>query len=173
MYPAYRGHLAPTRLERFPLAWVAGENLLYLATWALAGALVWPLRWQGWPLATVAWAAVVVIVQVLLKKHICSGCYYYGKTCHLGWGKLAACLFPRDSGRRDTGVRLAWFYVASPPLFVLVGLLVGALLPVSPSHWATLGAYVALNALSFPVRRRGCGQCAMRAVCPGSAASAP
>jgi len=69
-----------------------------------------------------------------------------------------------------TGMRLSLFYIVSPPLFVLAGVAVGVLLTPGVWHWALLGLYVALNAATFPVRKRGCQVCAMRAVCPGSAA---
>ena len=170
MYTRYRDGILRDRKESFPATWIVGENLLYLSTWVLAGALVWPIRWKGWPVVTLAWAALVLVVQVLLKKHNCSGCYYYGRACHLGWGKLSAWLFERDSGRPETGMRLSWFYVLSPPTFLVAGILTGTFLHVGVWHWLFLGAYVALNALSFPVRKKGCSLCAMRAVCPGSAA---
>ncbi len=170
MYPEYCDQMATERRESFPAAWIVGENLLYLSMWVLAGALVWPIRWYGWPVVTIAWAALVVVLQVLLKKHICSGCYYYGKNCHLGWGRLSAWLFRQNSGDVETGMRLALFYIVSPPIFLLAGILVGLFLDVGMWHWTALGAYVALNAMSFPVRNKGCSSCAMRLVCPGSAA---
>ena len=169
MYTRYRNKIVADCRDSFPLAWIVGENLLYLSMWVLAGALVWPIRWGGWPVVTVAWAVLVLAVQVLLKKHNCSGCYYYGKACHLGWGKLSALLFEQDSGDMKTGMRLSLFYVISPPLFLVAGLLVGVFFDVGAWHWLLLGVYVVLNVLSFPIRKKGCGSCAMRAVCPGSA----
>ena len=170
MYPCYRDKVALERRETFPASWILLENLLHLSTWVVAGMLLWPVRWLGWPVATVAWAALVVAVQILLKKHNCSGCYYYGKSCHLGWGRLSARMLAQDSGDPRTGTRLALFYILSPPLFLVSGILVGVLLDAGVWHWATLGSYVLLNLVSFPVRMKGCRQCAMRHVCPGSAA---
>ncbi len=170
MYPQYRDRLAPTFRESFPTSWIVAENLLYLSTWVAAGWLVWPLQWQGWPVATLAWTAVVLVFQVLLKKHNCSGCHYYGKSCHLGWGRLASRLFKPDCGDPRTGMRLALFYVLSPPLFLIAGILIGVFADVGTLHWAILAGYVVLNAVSFPVRLKGCRACAMRLVCAGSAA---
>ncbi len=168
--PNTQDKIVTERRESFPISWMVGENLLYLSTWTVAGWLVWPIRLNGWPIITIAWAAVVVVVQVLLKKHNCSGCYYYGKTCHLGWGRLSACLFEQDSGNPRTGMRLSLFYILSPPIFLVAGILVGILLESGAWHWVLLGAYIALNAISFPIRKKGCSLCAMREVCPGSAA---
>jgi hypothetical protein len=171
MYDSYRDRLAPCFRESFPLPWIVGENLLYLLTWGTAGWILWPIGWSGWPVATIAWAALVVVVQVLLKKHNCSGCHYYGRSCHLGWGRLAARMFPQDSGNPRAGKLLGLvFYAFSPPVVLLAGILAGLGLEPGISHWVAVGVYVALNAASFPVRKKGCAVCAMREVCPGSAA---
>lgn len=170
MYPEYRDGIVPDAPQSFPLAWVVGENLLHLSCWVLAGALVWPLQIGGWPMATAAWAVAAILIQTLLKKHICTGCFYWGKRCHLGWGLLAGCLFPVDSGDLRFGKRLTLFYVVSPPLFLLTGLAVGLLLHPGPLHWWLLGAYAVLNGAVFALRKPGCARCAMRRVCAGSAA---
>jgi hypothetical protein len=170
MYPCYRDRIEAERQEEFPLPWIVAENLLHLSTWLVAGSLLWPIRVLGWPLAAIAWAALVVFVQILLKKHNCSGCYYYGKSCHLGWGRLSAWLFKQDSGDEKTGERLSLFYVLSPPIILVAAILVGIFIGGGAPHWALLGAYVALNAVTFPVRSSGCARCAMRSACAGSAA---
>ena len=169
MYDCYRDGIAAERREAFPLSWIVSENLFYLSMWVIAGWLLWPIQWSTWPVATIAWTTIVVIVQVLLKKHNCSGCYYYGKSCHLGWGKISGWLFEQDSGDPKIGLRLSLFYVLSPPIILVMAILVGIFLEVDTSHWILLGAFVALNALAFPVRIKGCGLCAMREVCPGTA----
>lgn len=170
MYPEYQNKIASDCRESFPRSWIGAENALYLSTWIVAGWLIWPIGWQGWPVATIIWATIVVVVQVLLKKHNCSGCYYYGKACHLGWGKLSAWFFKPDSGNMKTGMRLSLFYILSPPIILVASILEGILLDVALWHWGLLGLYVTLNVISFPIRIMGCRVCAMRKVCPGSAA---
>ena len=170
MYPTYAKGLVAGR-EEFPLWWVIGENVLYLAIWALAAVLFWPVwRPAGVPVIGTGWIALVFIVQILLKKHNCSGCAYYGKRCHLGWGKLAAWLFEQDSGNPATGQKMSLFYVLTPPVVLLTALGYGILARPGWLYWFGLGLFVVLNAVTFPVRRSGCGRCQMRAVCPGSAA---
>jgi hypothetical protein len=116
MYPHYQGKIASDCQQSCSTSSIVRENLLYLSIWFDAGWLVWPVRWNGWPVATMAWAAVVLFVQVLLKKHNCSGCYYYGKSCHLGWGRLASWMFRQDSGNLATGMKLSLFYLVAATL---------------------------------------------------------
>lgn len=157
--------------ESFPPSWVVGENLLYLAMWTLTGYLLWPI-WMpfGLPLFTIIWAILVVIIQILLKKHNCSGCHYYGKSCHLGWGKISAAMFKQDGGNPKTGMKLSFFYILPPPLTVLTALVFAISRRPAWIYWFLLVLFVILNAASFPVRKKGCGLCAMREACPGSAA---
>jgi hypothetical protein len=169
MYPCYQKNIV-SGAESFPLAWIIGENLLYLAMWILAGFLLWPV-WTpfGFPLLTLAWVLLVVAIQVLLKKHNCSGCYYYNKWCHLGWGKISSAMFAQDSGDPKTGMRLALFYIIPPPLIFLLSIASAIMKGAAVAYWAALGLYVILNVTTFPIRKKGCGRCAMRETCPGSA----
>lgn len=170
MYEQYRDKIARDCRESFSLPWMVGENALHLSAWIVAGALVWPVQTCGWPVATLLWGLLVVVIQVALKKHNCSGCYYYGKNCHLGWGRLSAWLFKQDSGSAKTGTRLSFFYILSPPVFLVAAILVGVFFDVGTLHWVLLALYVVLNAVSIALRPKGCKLCAMRHVCPGSAA---
>ena len=170
MYESYRDGIAKDCRESFSIFWIVAENALHLSTWVAGGWLLSPIRLTGWPIATILWFILVVVVQTLLKKHNCSGCYYYGKSCHLGWGKLSALMFAQDSGDVKTGMRLSLFYVLSPPTILVASIVAGLYWGVGITHWLVLGLYVALNAVSFPVRKKGCRVCAMRNVCPGSAA---
>ena len=169
MYKCYQNNIVSGAKSFSPL-WIISENLLYLFIWILAGYLVAPV-WKpfGLPLLTVIWIVVVVTVQILLKKHNCSGCYYYDKWCHLGWGKIASTLFEQNSGNPETGMKLSLFYVVSPPLIFIISL--GFTIINTPGwfYWFWLALFTILNVITFPVRKKGCSRCAMRETCPGSA----
>lgn len=170
MYKCYQDSIVVGK-ESFPFYRIIGENLLHLTTWVLAGYLLWPL-WLplGLPLLTIIWALLVIIIQILLKKHNCSGCYYYGKLCHLGWGKISAAMFKPDSGNAKTGMKLSFFYILPPPLIFLTALVFAITKSPAWVYWFVWALFIILNVLSFPVRKNGCGLCAMREACPGSAA---
>ena len=170
MYRRYQDNIVPGT-ESFPLSWIIGENLLYLATWVLAGYLLWPV-WKpfGLPVITIIWAVLVVAVQIALKKHNCSGCYYYDKLCHLGWGKISSAMFKQGSGDPNIATKLSLFYIISPPLIFLTSLVFAVIKSPTWTYWFVLVLFTILNVVAFPVRKKGCGLCTMRKVCPGSAA---
>ncbi len=127
MYKHYENGLTEGR-ESFPVSTMVGENLLYLATWGVAGTLLWPAQVGGWPVATLGWALFVVTAQLLLKKHFCSGCYYYGKSCHLGWGRISSALCVQNSGNAKLGMALAVpMYMLSPVLVLGAPVTIGVL----------------------------------------------
>jgi hypothetical protein len=108
-------------------------------------------------------------VQILLKKHNCSGCYYYDKWCHLGWGKISSAMFKPNSGNPETGIKLTLFYIVPPPVILLSSLIFATMVNPTWVYWFILVLFVIFNIASFPVRKNGCSLCAMREVCPGSA----
>ncbi|MBE9511723.1 MAG: hypothetical protein IMY71_12670 [Bacteroidetes bacterium] len=170
MYKCYQDKIVPGA-ESFSLAWVIGENLLHLTMWVLAGYLIWPI-WTlfGFPLLTIIWAVLVVLVQILLKKHNCSGCYYYGKMCHLGWGKISSATFKQNSGDLNVGMKLSLFYIIPPPVIFVTALIFAIIKSPVWVYWFVLVLFLILNIASFPVRKKGCSLCAIREACPGSAA---
>ncbi len=111
-------------------------------------------------------------VYGLLRRLVCTRCYYYGKRCGAGWGLLASWFFsrrPLDEFSDNPGVRLAplvYGGITLVPLVVSVGLLIrGATtaLVILPALLLALGFYS-----SGPGRRRACSACKMRLVCKGS-----
>ncbi len=169
MYKCYQDNIVSGK-ESFPLSSIIGENLLYISIWLLAGYLLWPI-WIlfGVPILTIIWGLLVVVIQILLKKHNCSGCYYYDKLCHLGWGKISSAMFEQNSGNLQTGIKLSLFYIIPPPLIFLTSLVFAIIKNPTWDYWMILILFTILNVISFPIRKKGCSLCTMRKVCIGSA----
>ncbi len=169
MYKCYQDKIV-SGTESFPLSRIIVENILYISTWVLAGYLLWPI-WtlHDLPLLTIIWSFSVIVIQILLKKHNCSGCYYYGKMCHLGWGKISSAMFKQDSGNQKTGTKLSLFYIVPPPVIFMTSLIFAIIIKPIWFYWFFLVLFLIFNIASFPVRKNGCGLCAMRDTCPGSA----
>ena len=170
MYKCYQDKIV-SGTESFSIPWILGENLLQLGTWTLAGYLLWPvLLVSGWPLLTILWAVMIVLAQVLLKKHNCSGCFYYDKLCHLGWGKISSALFKQDSGDLKAGSSLSLVYIVPPPIILVASIMFAVGGEVVWIYWASIALYLVLNIVTFLLRKKSCGLCVMRQVCFGSAA---
>ena len=170
MYSCHKNKIVEGK-ESFSLLSIIIENILYLAIWCLAGALFWPV-WMpaDVPVLTIIWIIVVMDVQIMLKKHNCSGCYYYDKLCHLGWGKISSHIFAQDSGDIQKAKLYSLFYILSPVVTFIVSLVYGLIGNVGWWYWLIFGIFILLNIVVFPVRKCGCGHCKIRQSCFGSAA---
>ena len=160
-------------LEKYPRSSVVMGNIAMTAWIALGTIACWFLN------TVAAWtflAFAVIMVGVVLRKLLCTRCYYHGKWCGIGWGKLSALMFSRGDeagfanclGQKVAPITYGILTVV-PVVFLVTsmfdsgGLLVPKvvvlLLPLAVSFYSGTSS-----------RRKSCSNCKMRLVCPGSAA---
>jgi hypothetical protein len=144
--------------EQYPLPIVIGSNLLSLLIYII-GAFI--LSRFG-----ILWVAVYVIFILLLEFRLlrghCVDCYYYGRTCAFGKGRLSALFFPKGSPEKFSRMQLTWKDVVPDFLAFVIPLLAGILLLVQAFSWTILIAVIALFLLGFPGNALVRGQLACR-----------
>ena len=157
--------LYPGGRPEYPWAFVLGQNAVYLGQFLLGALLIEPLS----PAASLVYLGfLVLMLGVVLRKHLCSHCYYYGRRCGTGWGLLAARLFPRGNGNYALGVRLAgitWGVAYLLPLLAAGGLW---LVPGGRVSLPVLFGFLLFSLLGFFWHRASCASCKMRCRCPAS-----
>lgn len=157
-------------LEEFPKSQIIRGNFMMLLWIALGTSACWFL----YPIA--AWIflpVALIMVFVVLRRLVCTNCYYYGKWCPIGWGKLAALLFKQGSIEKfskSPGVKLA------PLTYGLLSLIPLVLIIIALVKYFTGPKLVALILLllvsgysAVGNRKKSCANCKMRTICPGSA----
>jgi len=157
-------------VEEYPKAGIILGNILMLLWIALGTIGCWFL----FPLA--AWlylAFVIIMIGIVLRKLLCTNCYYYNKWCCMGWGKFSALLFKEgniEKFNKNIGQKLA------PATYGILTLLPLILIVISLIQGFTLSKIVVLFLLllvSFYSgtisRRKTCAKCKMRLMCKGSA----
>jgi len=157
-------------LEVYPKTDVAIGNvtmLLWIALGTLGCYFLHPA--VAWVLLAVALAAIYIV----LRKLVCTNCYYYGKRCSTGWGALSVLLFKQgDMSRFDTGVgiKIAPLVYGLLTLVPLVALAISMAISFSIAKTVVLILLLVVSACSGTVsRKKSCTRCKMRLVCPGSA----
>jgi hypothetical protein len=115
----------------------------------------------------------LIMIFVVLRKMVCVNCYYYGKWCAMGWGKLSAIFFRKgDVGKFSSsiGIKLA------PVTYGLLTLIPLILIVISLVRGFSIFKVVLLILLLFISfysgsinRKKTCAKCKMRIICPGSA----
>lgn len=157
-------------LEEHPKSGAILGNFLMLLWIALGTAGCWFLE------PIVAWIYLpfaVVMVFGVLRWLVCTKCYYYGKWCPIGWGKLAALLFRKgnmeDFGK-SIGVKLAPMTYGLLTLVPLVCVVVSMTQDFAIPKVIVLVGLLLHSVYSGAISRRSsCKNCRMRLACPGCA----
>ena len=157
-------------LEENPKGRILFGNLIMLFWFAL-GALA---CWYFYPLLALVYLAfALIMVYIVLRKLVCTNCYYYDKWCGLGWGKLSASMFKKgriEDFNSSVGLKIA------PMTYGIFMIIPAVLIIISIIQLFTiykLGVLILLLIISFYSggisRKKTCGLCKMRLCCPGSA----
>ena len=153
--------------SRYPARVVALANGLSLTIYALGGAIVARLGW-------VILAACLLYVLAFELRQLATGCvhcFYYGRACFSGKGRVASCLFKRGDPSRFAR-KVTWLSLLPDMLVVLIPLGVGLVLAFRRFDWGLLLLMVALAALAFPGNgylrgKHACCHCRQRELgCP-------
>jgi len=157
--------------ESFSFGIILLGNIAFLLNWGIGFVLLMPFRINGIPIVSWIYLIILIIVQLSLKKLNCTSCYYYGKSCYLGWGKLAALCFKQDSGNQEKGMKLAISYVLQLPIILIATLIAGFIYGFNTLNIILLIIFVIINILQGAVlRKKACTVCKSRFICKGSAA---
>jgi hypothetical protein len=131
--------------ENFP-GWIPAISISHaLAVYAL-GALI---------LSGIAiWTALLFLayclyVESTILRKSCAHCFYYGRVCALGRGKLCALLFPKGDPRQFLDREITWKQMVPDMLVLLIPLVAGIGLLVLNFSWVRLGMLLVLVFLSL------------------------
>jgi len=117
-------------VERYPTSRVVWQNLFFVIWFGAGFVGMLPLQILGFPIVSALYALFLVVTLLfVLRKHLCTHCYYYGRMCSTGWGRLSAAMFKKDSGSYRFGVRFAgitWMLATIAPIVGTVVALVVA-----------------------------------------------
>ncbi len=151
---------AKKRFENYPAGTVVLSNLVSLPIYGLG---FWIILNTG-----LVWAflylAYVLLLEFRLMRYHCTKCYYWGKYCSSGRGKISSFLFKKGDSVRFACTVLTWKEMV-PDLFVsLIPFLTGLVLLVLRFNYFLLGALLLLLLLttlgnSFIRGSKSCSYC--------------
>ena len=158
-------------LEEFPKSQIILGNFMMLLWIALGTAACWFL----YPIAAWIYLPVALLmVFVVLRWLVCRNCYYFGKWCPIGWGKLSALLFEQGSIEKfskSLGVKLAPITYGMLSLIPLILVIIALVKDFTVPKLVILILLLLVSGYSaVGNRKKSCANCKMRTICPGSAA---
>jgi len=158
-------------IERYAVSRVILQNLFLLAYFGTGFVAMLPLQLSGFPIVSVLYALLLGITLLfVLRKHLCTHCYYYGKMCSTGWGSLSAVMFKKNSGNYRLGVTLAgitWMLATATPIG---GTVLALVINFSFLSLLFLIVFILLTPINLVSHRNACKKCKMRFICPASMA---
>ena len=157
-------------VEAYSKGRISFSNLL-MALWIALGTIA-----CGFVNPLIAWgylAFALIMIFLILRKVLCTNCYYYDKWCGMGWGKLSALLFKKghiEGFITSKGQKLAPLTYGFLTLIPLILLVISIVQQVTVSKVVVLLLLLAISFYSGTVSRKsGCAACKMRSICPSSA----
>jgi hypothetical protein len=156
--------------ENYPLWMVFVSNLLSVLIYGIGVYILFRfgIIW------VVAYLFFVLVFQFRLISRHCTDCYYYGRTCAFGKGRLSALLFKKGSPEKFTGMTITWKDIVPDFLLFIIPVLAGIVLLSQGFTWTILILVIALLLLGFAgnalVRGQlACKYCKQREIgCPAT-----
>ncbi len=110
----------------------------------------------------------LVAIGLILPLSRCVFCFYHGRFCNLGWGKVAGFLFPKRPEDNFTSGYAYMLFIYPIWVFPLLGT-VFQVLRFRNFFWLVFSAgYVLLLFLEkVYLKKAGCRFCSQKKVCPG------
>lgn len=148
----------PACLENYPRLTVVVSNLVSVLIWVI-GAFI--LSLIGLPWAFLYLLFVFALEFRLVSGH-CRDCYYFGKTCAFGKGRLSALFFPKGTPEKFSSMTLSWKDILPDFLVFFIPVIAGIVLLVQGFSWTLLVLVIALLVLGFAGNAFVRGQLACR-----------
>jgi hypothetical protein len=158
----------PKVYENFPINFVLGSTILTLIIYLIGTYIVF-LIGAIW---LILYIIFILILELRLMKLSCTHCFYYGKLCAFGKGRLSSIFFKKGSPEKFIEKQINWKDILPDFLVSIIPLAIGTVLLIIEFDWMLLILVIILFILAFPVNGflRGslaCKYCKQREIgCP-------
>lgn len=126
--------------DNYPVWIVIISNLVSLSIYVLGFILI---HRAGWVVSAAYLVFILIMEYRLIGRH-CTSCFYYGKTCGFGKGRISSLFFKRGDASRFCNSKMEWKDMI-PDLFVsLFPLVTGIILMILKFELVLLGAALLL-----------------------------
>lgn len=155
--------------EEYPLWMVIFSNALSISIYIIGAFILYGL---GIIFSTL-YLLFCLIMEIRLMKKGCANCYYYGKTCAFGKGRLSSYLFQRGDVSIFSARNISWYHMLIDFMVFLIPLAGGIILLINKFDWIIVSLILILLILSFCgnafIRSLSCKHCKQKElVCPAA-----
>jgi len=155
--------------ENYPLWMVFLSNALSISIYIIGAFILYSLG----VIFSVLYLVFCLIMEIRLMREGCVNCYYYGKTCAFGKGRLSSYFFKKGNPELFTQKNVSWYAVLPDFLVFLFPLAGGIILLINKFSWIILLLMIIILILGFGgnafIRSLTCKYCKQRELgCPAA-----
>ena len=158
----------PKTFENYPCRIIFISNLVSLLIYIIGAYIIFQLGlvWLLLYLLYIIW------LEIRIMQKSCANCYYYGKFCAFGKGKLSSLFFKKGNPKAFLKRKITWKDILPDFLVSIIPLIVGIVLLILDFSWLILSLIIILAALtsagnSFVRGSLACKYCKQRELgCP-------
>lgn len=155
--------------ENYPLWMVLLSNALSISIY-IAGTLI---LYQFGIIFAVLYLVFCLFMEIRLLKNGCVNCYYYGKTCAFGKGRLSSYFFKRGDVSLFSAKEISWYHILADFMVSLLPLAGGIILLINKFDWIILLLIIIILILALGgnafIRSLSCKNCKQRELgCPAA-----
>lgn len=154
--------------ENYPLWILFFSNLVSIAIYVIGAIIIYRTGF--------AWLALYIIFILILEFQListhCRDCYYYGKTCAFGKGRISSIFFKKGDMNNFCKMQINWIDILPNFLVSLIPVIIGIIILVKDFDWVLLMLILILFILTFTgnaiIRGKlACKYCKQRVIgCP-------
>lgn len=152
--------------ENYPLLSVLIYNLVMLSVYAAGLYLMFAVhKWAG-----ILFVLYLLFIELSVYKEGCRYCYYYGKTCVAGRGKIVPLFFKKGEPKKFCERTLSFKDFVPSLLVVFIPIAAGVYLMIKDFSWLILGLVLwplIVNFVGNPIiyGNIACPHCKQGAIC--------
>lgn len=132
------------RYESYPVGTVLLSNLVSLSIYGLGVLIIFRL---GLVFSALYLLYIFILELRLIKDH-CTNCFYWGKTCGFGKGKISSLFFKKGDTSRFCIKEMTWKDMIPDILVSLIPLMIGIILLIIKFDFILLSALLLLIVLN-------------------------
>jgi hypothetical protein len=137
--------MEPAGYEQYPTKIVILSNLLSLFMYLIGAFLMFQIG--------LFWAILYIFCIIILEFRLlvghCTDCYYYGKTCAFGKGRLSCLIFPKGTTEQFNRKKMTWKDIIPDFLVFIIPVIAGSILLLIEFQWTILILVIILLLLGF------------------------
>ena len=133
------------KYESFPVSMVLPAAVVSISIYAVGAYIL---------AALAVWLCILYVLYCIwlefrIMKHSCVDCYYYGKLCGLGRGRLCSLVFGKGDPQRFIDKEVTWADLVPDFLVAIFPMIAAVILLVRDFTWLILAMLILLLMLSF------------------------